>query len=467
MTPRWLWPLLLALTLVRLGVAAVLPLTPDEAYYWIWSRIPQAGYPDHPPMVALWIRAGTALCGRTALGVRLFGPLSALAGSWLVWAACRDLCVVSGRDQARAWRAPILLNATLMIGLGCALMTPDTPLTFVLALALWAFARLMRTGRPAWWLLIGLALGLGFDSKYTGLLVAGGLACWLVANRSGRAWLSRPMPWAGAGLAFIAMLPVLAWNARHHWISLVRQGGRAGDWQPARAPQFLGELFGGQIGLATPLVFCVFGLAIWRARRIPAAYPWLWMVLLPCSVFVQHALGARVQANWPVVLYPSLAVLAGCFMTRIAPAAVLGFVVTGLVYLQATTGIVPLSPHRDPAARETAGWADLAAETTQWIGTTPLSVPEYGLASELAFYGVPHIVGLDPRWKDFAAPEADIRPNLILARADERPDPAWERAGGFNDICRHAHARIVQCYRFYRASGDAHSSIAAIDLPPR
>ena len=50
---------LAALTLVRLVVAATVPLSPDETYYWVWSRALAAGYLDHPPMVALWLRAGT------------------------------------------------------------------------------------------------------------------------------------------------------------------------------------------------------------------------------------------------------------------------------------------------------------------------------------------------------------------------------------------------------------------------
>ena len=74
---------LAALTLLRLAVAASLPLVPDEAYYWVWSRALAAGYPDHPPMVALWLRVGTMLAGDGALGVRLLSPLSVAIASLL------------------------------------------------------------------------------------------------------------------------------------------------------------------------------------------------------------------------------------------------------------------------------------------------------------------------------------------------------------------------------------------------
>ncbi len=70
---RWL-AALAALTLVRLVLCAILPLAPDEAYYWVWSRDLQGGYLDHPPMVALFIRAGTLLAGETPARRAADGP---------------------------------------------------------------------------------------------------------------------------------------------------------------------------------------------------------------------------------------------------------------------------------------------------------------------------------------------------------------------------------------------------------
>ena len=49
---------LVALLLVlRAVMAALLPLSADEAYYWLWSKHLAAGYYDHPPMIAWLIRA--------------------------------------------------------------------------------------------------------------------------------------------------------------------------------------------------------------------------------------------------------------------------------------------------------------------------------------------------------------------------------------------------------------------------
>src|ERR1700722_4668579 len=82
---KWAAAGLAVLTLIRLLVASVTPLAPDEAYYWVWSRALAPGYLDHPPMVALWISAGTSLAGTGALGIRLLGPISGALGSVLLF----------------------------------------------------------------------------------------------------------------------------------------------------------------------------------------------------------------------------------------------------------------------------------------------------------------------------------------------------------------------------------------------
>ncbi len=239
---------LLVLATVRLFVAAHAPLSADEAYYWVWSRALAAGYLDHPPMVALWIRAGTAVAGDTALGVRLLGPASALLGSLLLWRAAED--VAPGRRAGVA--AVLLLNATLALNVGAVVMTPDTPLLFFWTAALACLARLVATGRPGWWLAFGACAGLALDSKYTAVLLGLSVLAWLVVTPGARRWFGCWQLWAGAALSLALFAPVLAWNALHGWASFAKQGGRTGDWQPARALGFLAELAGGQIGLATP-----------------------------------------------------------------------------------------------------------------------------------------------------------------------------------------------------------------------
>ena len=65
----------IALLAMQALAAGRLELTFDEAYYTLWSRALAFGYLDHPPMVAVLIRASTALFGGSELGVRALSLL--------------------------------------------------------------------------------------------------------------------------------------------------------------------------------------------------------------------------------------------------------------------------------------------------------------------------------------------------------------------------------------------------------
>jgi 4-amino-4-deoxy-L-arabinose transferase-like glycosyltransferase len=426
------------LTLIRLIVAAAAPMAPDETYYWVWSQAPAAGYVDHPPMVALWIRAGTIIAGQTALGVRLLGPLAAALASWMLFDAARVLF----DGTAAGATAVLLLNATLLLGVGTVIMTPDSPLLFFWTAALWAMARVAAGGAAAWWLAAGLAGGLALDSKYTALLLWIGVGLWLLLVPAARPWLRRWQPWVACLIGLLAFAPVLAWNAAHGWAGLLRQGGRVEDWRPARAAGFLAELIGGQIGLATPLIWalCMIALVVTARRTWTQRDPrWALLAALslpPVLLFVQHAFGDRVQGNWPAIIYPALALGAGGLALPkrwwIAACA-LGFTITALAYVQATTFWFPLPPRIDSIAIRLAGWDALARQLETLRETANaryIAADNYSLASELAWWmpaTVP-VVGTDARWRQTTLPPASIARTIGLlirdARRTDPPDPA-------------------------------------------
>jgi 4-amino-4-deoxy-L-arabinose transferase-like glycosyltransferase len=219
---------LLAVTALRLVIAAIVPLAPDEAYYWVWSRALQPGYFDHPPMVALFIRAGTLLACEGALGIRLMGPISIAVVSVLLARAADSLFPARRRGIAAA----VLFNATMVVGLGSILATSDLPLLVFWTAALWALARLHATQDGRWWLVFGLLAGLALASKYTAILLGLGVVLWLAGSRAAWRWWRDWRLHAGGALALLVFSPVLAWNAARGWVSLAKQGGRAGADTP-------------------------------------------------------------------------------------------------------------------------------------------------------------------------------------------------------------------------------------------
>lgn len=451
---------LLVLTALRLLVAATAPLSPDEAYYWLWSRALAPGYLDHPPMVALWIRLGTLVAGEGSLGVRLLAPLAALVGSVLIWDAAERLLP----GQRAGVPAAALMNATLLLGVGAVTMTPDTPLLFFWTAALWAVARARQAGKGVWWLAAGAFGGCALASKYTAALLGAGLLLWLIATAEGRGWLRRWQPWAGAALALVIFAPVVTWNAAHGWVSFAKQGGRTGDWRPAYAARYLSELLGGQVALATPLVFALCAWGVWAAlrnsRRNGAAALLACLSVLPAAVFVQHALGDRVQGNWPAIIYPAACIAAAGLGSRLwRPAVALGFAMAAVVYVQAAVAPFTLPRRLDPTLIQLAGWPALARSveaTRQRMGAAFVTAEPYGAVAELARALPPAVpvLAAGPRWSLLRLPSAPTDGIGLLvqtARRHEPPDPAlWTDVEPVGTLDRARGGETAESYHLYR-----------------
>lgn len=459
---------LLALTVLRLVVAACVPLSPDEAYYWIWSRNLAGGYFDHPPMVALWIRVGTFLCGDTPLGVRVLAPLSVALGSVLL---ARAGAVFTG-SQAQGVMAAALLNATLAFGVGAVTMTPDTPLLFFWVCALAALARFLASGRGAWLLAVGAGTGLALASKYTAIFLGASVAIWFLAVPALRPWLRTLWPWASGALALLIFAPVITWNAAHHWAGFAKQGGRIGGFRPGQALTYLAELIGGQIGMLTPLVFLLCCVGVWVAARRawlgrdPALVLLVLLTLLPLPIFFQHVIADRVQANWPAIVYPSAVLLGAMVWARLhRPALALGFALTAPVYLQAAWPVLPIPAKLDPSMKRLAGWADFARDVEAARlaqGAQYIVADNYPIAAMLAWHAktdVP-IVAAQARWALFDLPRPDLtgQTGLLVRSArsaenfEARPWPGLSNAGTAQ---RTRDGVTAEVFRLYRVTGQS------------
>ena len=431
----------IALVALRLVASALTPLTFDEAYYWMWSKHLAGGYYDHPPMVAFVIRAGTMIAGDTELGVRLVSVLLALPMSFAVW---RSAEILFGGLRVAA-SAVVLLNATLMAAVGSLIVTPDSPLLVASSFVLFFLAKVLETGRGAWWLAVGAAAGCALLSKYTAMFFGPAILIWLVAVPGLRSWLRSPWPYLGGLVALALFAPVIHWNAEHQWVSFIKQLGRARiqDFRPV----FIAELVPTQIGFATPLVFVLGARGLhamawgrsgaYAARTLVNAMFWT-----IAAYFVWHSLHARVEANWFAPVYPAFAVAAAVaanlaswegrrrqladFCRRwAAPTGIALFV---LLVVQANTGLLS-GYRRDATVRSVGvGWREIAREieaTRLRVGASCVLAPDYGTTGWLAFY-LPKGTcvaqhGQRIRWVNMAEPDPLLLKGRLLYVDDALP----------------------------------------------
>ena len=201
----------------------------------------------------------------------------------------------------------ILLNVTLMASVGTLIVTPDAPLLVASSFVLFFLAKVLETGRGAWWLAVGAAVGAALLSKYTAMFFGPAILIWLAAVPKLRRWLLSPWPYLGGLVALALFSPVILWNADHQWVSFAKQLGRARieDFRPV----FIAELIPTQIAFATPLVFILGAMGLhaltWRRAGALASRVLIktmfWTIVV---YFVWHSLHARVEANWFAPVYP-------------------------------------------------------------------------------------------------------------------------------------------------------------------
>jgi 4-amino-4-deoxy-L-arabinose transferase-like glycosyltransferase len=466
-----LFAALLLLCALRLVAGAVLPLTSDEAYYWLWSRHLAAGYYDHPPAIAFLIRAGTVLFGDTALGVRLGGILLSFAATWFVWRTGALLI-----SEKAAALAALFFNLSLMLTVEGLAATPDAPSLALAAAFAWTLAKLVETNDGRWWLAVGAAAGLGLLSKYSALFLGAGVLLWLTACPSQRRWFLSPWPYLGGLLALVIFAPNLIWNAQHGWATFIFQFGRVGSTHYTL--RYLGEFIGAQALLATPLIFILglFGLAA-ASRRDPK-HSLLAALLWPAlAYFLVHALHDRVQGNWLSFLFPMFAVLAAAaalqldwskwraplvrWSSRLAVPVAAVLLLAG--YAQALFGVVPMG-RKDPLARLLAvGFPQVIEHLDTLRGATggAILTTDYASTAWFAFYGHYPVtaIGEDYRWPNAAAAPASLCAKSCLYVGEIRRDRHDLVAAEFaevKEIARFDRLRQgvpVAHYIVYRASG--------------
>ena len=432
------------MTVVRLLVAGLVPLTDDEAYYRLWALVPAMSYLDHPPMTAWMIAAGRWIAGDDPLGIRLAAPLTMLVGPFFLWRTAAILF-----DRNIAVRATWLVLAMPLLAVGGVVITPDTPSVLFWGLAAWALAELHVSRNANWWLMLGFFSGLGLLSKYTNLFVGAGIALWIALLPDNWRWLRRWQLWSGGVVACLLALPVVLWNLEHDWASFGKQFGRVVRGE-ALTLGYLLEFAGSYVGLASPLIAALATWGLWNTLRMAIATRDAPRALLAAciapllSYLLLHSLHGRVQPNWAAPLYPALAICAAIALAGIADprtayrlfrvALVAGFLLCGLLYVHALRPIVQAGSLGDPTS-QMRGWPKFAASVeslrlasgARWVATS-----SYATTGQLAYAfksGAP-VVQLTERLRYVHLPlpdEALLRSPAIYVEVERRQVPTLLR----------------------------------------
>ena len=454
---QWFVLAWLLVCVVKLVIAARLPLFVDEAFYWQEGRHLAPAYSDLPGLTAWLARLGTAIGGEHELALRMPFLVVAAVVPWLV-----VRIAARAFDPRTGWLAglaALLLPLSGTLGL---LALPDATMALATLLCVDAGARLLRgvDAAAALQLAAGLAIGALSHYRFIAVIGVGFLALLLLPE--GRRALRDIRTWIAAMFGAAAWTPLLFWNLDNAEAGLRFQLVERHPWA------FHGEglwFLLVQALLVTPLLFAALLVAAWRGRDagdVAARYfAWLGgLVLAGFFVLGFFADVERVSFHWPLPGYLALLPLLPAVLARWPRwlrSATWGVAAAGLAL---TLGYYAAVSHADTRARSAgskwypanfAGWDTLAdavrARLAQMPPGTRLVADNFKIGAELGFaLGDPDIPVLDHplNRKHGRAPQLQLweletpgveawggDPVLLVVGASELP---------YKDLLHHYHA---------------------------
>lgn len=444
---RRVWLIALAIKIV---LATILPLSNDEAYYWVWSHHLQWSYYDHPAGVAWLFWLGHA-----------FEPLRTLISGFDFSGVVRIPAVIAGHmsllvmkkligdsiseERHIQWLLVVLLSP--FFGLGSLIITPDVPLVLMWSLALLAFRYHLDRPTLATAAFLGAALGLGFCGKYHVVLFVPIALTYVAWTRQWSAM--RPSVLISvvcSGLIFSA--PVWGWNAAHDWVSFRFQLSH-GLTQEARSFDSMlmqmGDYVGAQLGLLSPLVV----FTLWKFNE-PRRLSFLrWFGWGPILFFAWTSLRSPVEANWPIAAHMPLLILASIndtkkYLTKamlgIWAAATVIVVYQGLHPSQNLFGV----PAEQLKTHEFIRFQELESIAKQDANLYASSYQMAGALSIAANRTVAKLAGLNRKdFFDFHESGLPTTPVFTVALAETWPWPSWIAERGYKETSRRAIGRFT------------------------
>jgi 4-amino-4-deoxy-L-arabinose transferase-like glycosyltransferase len=395
----WIGGLAVGVLALHLATNGLYDFHRDSLYYMDSARHPAWGYVDYPPVTPTIARLSLWAFGPSVWGLRLW---PSLAGAVIVVLAALIARELGGGRFAQILAAVAAATSPVLLGANWLFQTVSFDQLIWVA-CFWIAARLVRTGDSRLWLALGIALGVGLETKYTIVALAVGFAAGAIITPERRR-LRTPRPWLGIGAALLIFLPNLLWQAANDWPSVQytfnHKSTQSVDFSPLT---FLAE----QLALIGPLAiplwiagwYRLFSIRGLRLLGIAAAVPFAIFLFVGKSYYVGP-------------LHPVLLAAGACALEArtaagirwLRPTTVTALILNALILMPLTLPLLPeavMARSPLPSARkdfaDTVGWHDLVDEVARVYNGLPpgsranalIITDNYGEAGAINTYGPP------------------------------------------------------------------------------
>lgn len=361
-------PLLLVAALqlaIHLATNGLYGFHTDELYYVLSGRHPSLGYVDFPPATPMLAWLSTSIFGISPWTLRLF---PAIAGAVVVFLAGMCAREMGGGRGASAFASVVALLTPLMLGTWLFQTVGFDILTWTVAIYL--FLRILRTGEARLFLLLGLDLGIGLETKTTILGLCAGIAIAILASGDLRRLLRTRYPWIGAAIAIGCAVPNLAWQAANGFPTLTYIRNHGGDISSGGGVAAFVEVFVLTLG---PLLLPLWIAGLVFLFRDPRWRPVGVLTVVAILLFLPDGKGYYPAPTTPVILAAGCVAVSGIVSTtrrRWANGLVIAAGALEAVVL--STLLLPLTPaasmhqsgidRMNPDFANTVGWPQMTAQ---------------------------------------------------------------------------------------------------------
>lgn len=282
------WPILtliLVIAIPNFFTSALVELSYDEAYYWIYSEFLSWGYYDHPPMIALWIRLGTSLFGQNEFAVRSLPNLFLILSLVLLWKMLgekKNLIVFS-----------LLFLSMPLVNFSGVFSLPDSALMLTSVFYFWSVKKYLLKDNSKTAFFVALSIVAMFYSKYHGLLIV------LLSLIAYPKFFKRKTFYLIVGLVILLYAPHIYWQYKHEWVTFKFHlfGRREKHFSLANITNYLS----GQIMLMGFANFFLFVYIYYKERAKDAFERILVFNSFGFLVFLLFvSLRNQIEANWTI-----------------------------------------------------------------------------------------------------------------------------------------------------------------------
>jgi len=304
----WGVALLISVSKVIFTLRPEINLFTEEAQYWLWSQNLEWHYYSKPPLIAAFNKISTSIFGITEIGVRINAILLGLGTSWIVF-LFSDYLYKS--KKIAFWAAIFVMCMPFWILFSTFHLT-DSELVFFWILSLYWLYRGLKEQKRSWWILAGLASGIGLMAKSIMIVIGPMVLVYLLWTRQ---WKKNQYSFfLFLLLGAIGFLPSFIWNWQNdfntfrHLASLGGVSGSADGFQFLKWLARLGEYLGGQLAMISVFFLPIFFYSVKSLKStmdsktifilLPVFFSWLGFGLL--TIFTD------VEANWPAFAYVTL-----------------------------------------------------------------------------------------------------------------------------------------------------------------